>query len=315
MSYRNLIKIFRPELSSNTVQKAYVLQKFNEILRQNEPIGNSPCFPYFYGKFNANEVPSLIGKNEYKSRFEGVYSLLMKEPEFAAMTKVIKWEGNIIESRCLKYIAILAPQINLAADYISGITGATDLSEIIHYKTEEIVGKLGSKIAEVHTNQKLRERLKSLVRTQIRLIRGSKLQEQSLVKLQKTKNTVITRGNHRVYQFACNEYSLSGSIDGIIERDGCIVEIKNRVTPESDIVNKADKIQCLIYLKLTGYKKCLLVEHFPNLKTRETLVRWNQRSFDVVHRELCKVIAAVRKLTKRDLQYMIKRDVRFKLKF
>ena len=61
-------------------------------------------------------------------------------------------------------------------------------------------------------------------------------------------------------------YSVKARIDGIDVNSGTIIEIKTKSNIDHSITTMElkDRIQCLVYMKISGLSKCLLVESDSN---------------------------------------------------
>ena len=85
--------------------------------------------------------------------------------------------------------------------------------------------------------------------------------------------------NNKYYSKAEANYIICGRIDGI-END-MIIEIKNRKKKINSKLQSQDEIQCLLYMYITGIKKCFLKE-FYKTKTISFEIKYDEKKIAVI---------------------------------
>jgi hypothetical protein len=272
-------------------------------------INQEPISPNYHAYIYASEIASLIGEHPHRSQNASIYSMLQRDAyNFSIVINEIKVDtSNRIEKNVTDLITRAYTMMDNFAIELQKEKNFEDLNELLSSKTEQVVKSLSEKYKLVRENEKLRKRLEKSVKDRLRLSRGLKLEGASLNLLEKEKMKSITNRNTQSYQYKCDHYTICGKVDGIIADEKCIIEIKNRIAPLKE-VPLYDKIQCLVYLKLTGYEKCLLVECFPNQSKRETLIEYSADELDRIIQKLVEVVEIIRKFDRNDVKRMIEQD-------
>ena len=276
----------------------------------------------YIGKFSASEIAALIGKNEYRSIAQALYKVLLKHEKFESIIEEIKRETNNKNEKLVnRYMYHASNDIKKIIEEVSVIKGddgegdgngeAKQQSSI-----ENIDSYIDDQISSIMSNmniseggdaaQKLTKRVQKEIRSRVNMARGVKLENVSLDQLELEHGISVSKRNSKLYKYECEKFKLSGKIDGYDDKNECVIEIKNRVKFVKNPPHY-DMIQCVIYMKLTNSKKCLLVECFPDKSTRQTLIEWNQNEYEGIHENLCDLVNKIRKMTKNEVIELIKR--------
>lgn len=269
--------------------------------------------PQYQAHIAVYEIASLIGKHEYRSQNEAIYGIIQKDATFSNVIAEIKLEtNNTIESDTNNIMKAEAALLSSKAAELLKIKGFSDLNDIADFKVDQIMNIISKKYDDLSSDENLFRRVRIAIRRKIAMIRGRKLEKPAIDRLEIEKRKSVTDRNAKRYEHKCGHYVIQGLVDGIMRSDNCIIEIKNRMFKQE--VPIYDMIQCVVYMKLTGLRKCLLVEIFPDESMRETLYEWNEKQFDLIHSRLCQVVDLVRKYTRQDVAYVIEQSDRDQLK-
>jgi hypothetical protein len=76
-----------------------------------------------------------------------------------------------------------------------------------------------------------------------------------------TGRAVIHR-NEKTYSIEINNMKIFGKVDGIVDKDGIIIEHKRRINGFLNRVPYHERVQCFFYMKMTGLNTSHLVESF-----------------------------------------------------
>ena len=75
--------------------------------------------------------------------------------------------------------------------------------------------------------------------------------------------TSVTKRNDHVYTLnLAQDVTIYGRVDGIVESEGLLIEHKRRIRCMMEKVPYHERVQCHLYMKMTGLKKAHLVETF-----------------------------------------------------
>lgn len=262
----------------------------------------------YIGKFTASEVAALINKHEHRTLAQALYKLLKKSIIFSNILNEIKHEmkdkTEIIVNKCVKDAS---KELKNIIDTVSDNSEAKEINDIDSFIDTQIALAMSNlNLNKTIISDDLTIRIKKEFKSRVQMARGVKLEHLSIEQLQLELNINITKRNTKLYKFESRDlYTLSGKVDGIDEDKKCVIEIKNRIK-YMEQVPYYDIIQCIVYMKLTDLKQCLLVECFPDKTTRKTTIEWNQDKFDSINDELCKLVCKIRKLTRREISELIK---------
>lgn len=113
-------------------------------------------------------------------------------------------------------------------------------------------------------------------------------EEKALDDLQSSTGIIIRKRNDRFYKryFHVNDvsFALGGKVDGISD-DKIIVEVKNRMYKISPFLPLHEKIQVFVYMMITGFPECGIVQKFKNNYSIEYISFeedfWKEIKFDI----------------------------------
>ena len=258
----------------------------------------------YTGKFTASEIAALIGKHEYRSVAQALYKILLKNEKFESLIEEVKRETNNKNELIVnKYVYRASKDLKRIIEEVSEDKKTTKIDSYIDDQISVIMSNM--KISDQEDNLMAR-RVQKEMRSRVNMARGTKLEHLSLDQLELQHGIKVSKRNSKLYKYECKEFILSGKIDGFDEENVCVIEVKNRVKYVENPPHY-DMIQCVIYMKLTNSKKCLLVESFPDKAMRQTLLEWNQEEYDEIHENLCDLVKRVRKMTKTEVKELIKK--------
>jgi hypothetical protein len=258
----------------------------------------------YIGKFSASEIAALIGKHEYRSIAQALYKILLKNEKFETIIEKIKHETNNKNEYIVnKYVYSASQDLKKV---IAEVSDDKTPAKIDSYIDDQISAIMSNMKIHDQEDDKLARRVQKEMRSRVNMARGTKLEHLSLDQLELEHGIRVTQRNSKLYKYECKEFILSGKIDGYDADNFCVIEIKNRVKFIEN-APRYDMIQCVIYMKLTNSKKCLLVESFPDKTMRQTLVEWKQEEYDEIHESLCDLVKKIRKMTKIEVTELIKK--------
>ena len=139
--------------------------------------------------------------------------------------------------------------------------------------------------------------------------RGRTLHKSLINLINQDLNTDFQASN-KTMEINNNEYSLLGRIDGIDTESANILEIKTKSNINySGGLNVQDRVQCLCYLKLVGFKKCLLVECGSDGKRKVTEVYYDERDYsELVHMKLIQFIQLATEMKESEFVNRLRRN-------
>lgn len=140
--------------------------------------------------------------------------------------------------------------------------------------------------------------------------RGYKLQQTILDSTNAERATSFLR-NDRTVQRNYGDYYLSGRVDAIDRRSETVLEVKTRsfIDHSKSKVRLYDMVQCLCYMKLVEYGKCLLVESDARGDKRISEICFNEAEFnELVHLKLVDFIRRVGLISESNFVNMLRRN-------
>lgn len=262
--------------------------------------------PIFY----ASEVAALLGLNKYKPTSEAMCRVIGSIAKFKPLIQRIKDETG---SQTEKEIIESAPdhvKESLEKAVVSSIGAKSELEivkmiETFKKETTESLLKnaIEGKSAPVEfcaAAERIRknestpeEESRKLITTptvevisqEIQKQRGTRMESSAEDKHAAATGKAITNRGAPV-RYECAEYTIVGYIDGM--QDGSIVETKNRKRFWKE-PPPYDMIQLKCYMKMKGNVGGILLECFPSGEKRQTVLKWDEDTWSVIHRGLCKV--------------------------
>ncbi|CAF1026801.1 unnamed protein product [Brachionus calyciflorus] len=120
-----------------------------------------------------------------------------------------------------------------------------------------------------------------LVRKSVYCTRGKILEKYIIDKTNKTKNFNFVH-NEMVKSFDFGLFKLFGVPDGIDYEKKIFIEVKTRTSINQDqpTVYPKEKIQCLCYMKMLNYQKCILVESNDKGEQNSIEINWDESEFE-----------------------------------
>ena len=103
-------------------------------------------------------------------------------------------------------------------------------------------------------------------------------------------------------------YSIKARIDGIDTNSGTIIEIKTKsnIDHSCTTMELRDRIQCLVYMKISGFNKCLLVESDSNGKMKMFKIDFDEIEFiNRIDNGLVNFVNKYRNLSEHDFYKLI----------
>ena len=256
----------------------------------------------YIGKFTASEIAALIGKHEYRSIAQALYKCLLKNEKFAQAIESVKRETNNRNDKIVNnYVYRVSQDVKKIIEEVS--VENTTVCNIDSYVDEQIANAMAN--LNINENEEIVKRVQKELRSRVNMGRGTKLEQLALDQVEFEYGIKISERNSKLYKYECEEFKLSGKIDGFDEDGECVIEIKNRVKQIVEVPHY-DMIQCIVYMKLTNAEKCLLVERFPDKTIRQTLLVWNDDEYMDIHEQLCNLVKKVRKMTRIEIAELIR---------
>lgn len=138
-------------------------------------------------------------------------------------------------------------------------------------------------------------------------MRGRKLEDHVLEKINKEKNTKFEKNKTRKFmQF--ETFSIVGIIDGVCKESKTILEIKTRKELEKASVSVKEKRQALTYMKMHECTSCLFVELGPNGNFQHTVIEWDEEEFNNnVIKRLEEFVKYARSLSVQDFKVLMEK--------
>jgi hypothetical protein len=281
--------------------------KVNYLYPKDVEEKEEPILPCYHGSFNASEIAALIGKNPNITKTQALYNLLIKNHKFKNAIDRLNVKLNLNKNKEIinKSIKKLCTDINRIANNATKLI-VNDLDDLkIHIKSDI---KIAMKNLDAINDKKLIDKIEAEMQSEIYKKRGVNLEAQALNEHEIDKNIQITRRNDKLYEYKSKNklYKIYGRIDGFNDIENCIIEIKNRIN-RKEFIPSYDYIQCLIYMQLTSYKKCYLIECYADKSKKQTLIEWEKSCLKEIHDKLSELVIFIRKLTNKDVNDLVVR--------
>lgn len=91
---------------------------------------------------------------------------------------------------------------------------------------------------------------------------GNESEQRMLNAYEEKMGRSITRRNDTLYEMTIGGFRITGKVDGIVEKEGIVIEHKRRIRGLLNRVPYHELVQCFLYMKLTGLNMAHLVETF-----------------------------------------------------
>lgn len=273
-------------------------------------------------KINASDVAALIGENPYKSREEAIEALAInngyafaddeEEQETmntlisSAMTQITEVCKSVSEVDLEEKIEKYEKKVVQTAieDEVRRSRGEVPLltkqclppavvESIKNNPTQSVETVMNTFKAEIKQSPMVAEVCRS-----INKIRGTMLETQSTDNLQTKLGKKVDERNSKYYVYHIPHLSFGariiGKLDGTTKlADGdAITEIKTR-RRKWPSVPKYDIVQLRCYMKLTGIKKGILHEEFPDKTSRTTNIEWSDSEWNRIEKSLIQTLTNV----------------------
>lgn len=276
--------------------------------------------PVFY----ASEVASLLGKNRFKPKEESLYRVLSTIPRFKPAFECAK--DALTERDILEQISPVMKE-SVAAAVASSIasTCQTEIKQTIAtfqkkatamLLNEALSGnamsaefqdaslRIASKQSSIETEMKRLETtpVVATLTSQIQKQRGTQMESKAEDEHASRTGKEVTQRNTPV-RYESQTYILVGYIDGT--HDQKVIETKNRKhvwgsPPEYDLI----QLKC--YMKMKGNVDGVLLERFPNGKSRETNLVWDDAIWEEIHEGLSDVSTQIQTMSLSDVNTLVK---------
>ena len=274
--------------------------------------------PVYY----ASEVASLLGKNRFKPREESLYRVLSTLPRFKASIQLLKESTGALSER--EIVEIVPEKIKRSVEKAvqAVITSTCDVdikNTIDTFQRQTVVSLLNDAISgspltlefkeagnRILSNESTVEKevkrlglspVVSTITGQIQKQRGTRMEEKAEDEHSvKTGVSVTNRNTGTRYEGL--HYTIVGYIDGT--HGDKVIETKNRKhfwgsPPEYDLI----QLRC--YMKMRGNLDGVLLERFPNEKTRETHLPWDDSEWSEIDTKLIELSTEIENMTEDDV--------------
>lgn len=273
-------------------------------------------------KINASDVAALIGENPYKSIEEAIECLAINngyenpddEEEQETMNKLVssamgqitevcksvsevdleekieKFEKKVVQTAIEDEVRRSRGEVPFLAKQCLPPAAIESIRKNPTQSVETVIQKFK---AEIRQSPLISEACQS-----INKIRGTMLETQSTDNLQTKLGQKVDERNSKYYIYHIPRLGfparIVGKLDGTTKlADGdAITEIKTR-RRKWPTVPKYDIIQLRCYMKLTGIKKGILHEEFPDKTSRTTNIEWSDSEWARIEKSLIQTLQEV----------------------
>ena len=117
-----------------------------------------------------------------------------------------------------------------------------------------------------------------MAKSRVFMERGTQYEPFVIQKVNREKNyNFVPDKKYRIASF--DLFQIGGIIDGIDKERDLLIEVKTKSFLKEQ-VSCAEKHQCMVYMKLTGCKNCLLVENSSSGEQRISSIEWDKVEFE-----------------------------------
>jgi len=136
------------------------------------------------------------------------------------------------------------------------------------------------------------------------------LQMENFVRQQVNKQDNMRFSKDSLKKASFDIFDICGIPDGIDRKAEKIIEIKTRANFQRSTneiyISPIEAIQCMCYMRLTGFNQCLFVENGPNGEQRKQELLFKQNDFDqLVVKKLRAFVLKYNKISKREFLHLL----------
>jgi len=224
----------------------------------------------------ASEVAAAIGEHKYQPQDEAFIKIWKRNhpQSYQETLQDIQQEDKEQRIQAIIHSSGIEQEITQAIEMAT----PAEVMQTIEKKVVEHVCRAGLPQTEILTTLKQ-------VQTNINQRKGILQEDAGIQSYEKKHHTQVTKRNDTLYRFYGNNYVLVGKIDGVEEASGCLIEHKHRMNRLFRFIPLYERIQIMVYMKLTGMSKAKCVQYYKD-DTKTIELPWDNATWDRINSKL-----------------------------